>query len=58
MKSVVTGVIFIVFGLLILFHGYYSGDAEADLGEKKKGPDAVDLMMGFFMLGLGGYFIF
>ncbi len=58
MNSVATGVVFIVFGLLILFHGYYSGEAEGDLGEKKKSPDAVDLMVGFFMLGLGGYYLF
>lgn len=58
MKSVAAGVVFILFGLLILFQGYSAGDARQENSENKTGPDAVDLMVGFFMLGLGAYCLF
>ncbi len=58
MNNKVAGVLFIVAGLLFIFHDYYAGTSESKDEDRGKELNVVDLIMGFFMLGLGGYFIF
>jgi len=58
MNDKVAGFLFITAGLLFIFHDYYAGTPDKQEEDSGKGLNAVDMIMGFFMLGLGGYFIF
>ncbi|MFQ5597126.1 MAG: hypothetical protein ACE5GK_03665 [Nitrospiria bacterium] len=58
MNNTTIGIFFIVAGLLFLFHDYYAGNAGEQKEENGKELNAIDIMMGFFMLGLGGYYLF
>lgn len=58
MNDMVTGIFFITAGLLFLFHDYYAGSSQNQNEQNGKDLNATDIIMGFFMLGLGGYYIF
>jgi uncharacterized membrane protein len=58
MNNSVTGIFFIVSGLFFLFHDYYAGTSEEQKEQNRKDLNVIDKMMGFFMLGLGGYYFF
>ncbi len=58
MNHSVIGVVFIVAGLLFIFHDYYAGFPDHQKERNGKEFQAIDIMMGFFMLGLGAYYLF